>query len=200
MKTLFISLLLVAQAAYGDSWIQKAYHKSFHYEQTENYKAAIKSLLPVVRAYPKGYTANLRLGWLYYLLGRYANGIAHYDIAIKVAPSSLEAKVGKLLPLLAQERYSEVEQMAYQILNIDFYNYFGNLRLAIALRKQKKTDLAIEVVNKMLILYPTNISFLVELGLLHDQQGKVDKAVAVFRDVIILAPENVTAKNYLGKY
>jgi len=200
-RTVFIPLLLLGTSvlAADDSWIQQAYHKSFHYEQTENYKAAIKSLLPVVRAYPKGYTANLRLGWLYYLMGRYANSIAHYEVAIKTAPNAIEAKIGKLLPLLAQERYSEAEQTTYQILNTDFYNYLGNLRLSIALRKQNKTKLALEVVNKMLFLYPTDVNFLVELGLLYDQKGEKEKAAAVFRDVIVLAPENVTAKSYLGK-
>jgi len=200
-RTVFIPLLLLGTSvlAADDSWIQQAYHKSFHYEQTENYKAAIKSLLPVVRAYPKGYTANLRLGWLYYLMGRYANSIAHYEVAIKTAPNAIEAKIGKLLPLLAQERYSEAEQTTYQILNTDFYNYLGNLRLSIALRKQNKTKLALEVVNKMLFLYPTDVSFLVELGLLYDQKGEKEKAAGVFWDVIVLAPENVTAKSYLGK-
>ncbi|MEN8216485.1 MAG: hypothetical protein ABFS56_08930 [Pseudomonadota bacterium] len=81
--------------------------------------------------------------------------------------------------------------LAYQILNTDFYNYLGNLRLSIALRKQNKTDLALEVVNKMLFLYPTDVNFMVELGLLYE--GEKEKAAAVFRDVIVLAPENVTA-------
>jgi len=200
-RTVFIPLLLLGTSvlAADDSWIQQAYHKSFHYEQTENYKTAIKSLLPVVRAYPKGYTANLRLGWLYYLMARYANSIAHYEVAIKTAPNAIEAKIGKLLPLLAQERYSEAEQTTYQILNTDFYNYLGNLRLSIALRKQNKTDLALDVVNKMLFLYPTDVNYLVELGLLYDQKGEKEKAAGVFRDVIVLAPENVTAKSYLGK-
>ncbi|MEN8216481.1 MAG: tetratricopeptide repeat protein [Pseudomonadota bacterium] len=200
-RALFIPLLLLGTSvlAADDSWIQQSYHKSFHYEQTENYKTAIKSLLPVVRAYPKGYTVNLRLGWLYYLMGRYANSIAHYEVAIKTAPNAIEAKVGKLLPLLAQERYSKAEQTTYQILNTDFYNYLGNLRLSIALRKQNKTDLALEVVNKMLFLYPTDVNFMVELGQLYDQKGEKEKAAAVFQDVIVLAPENVTAKSYLGK-
>jgi tetratricopeptide (TPR) repeat protein len=201
-KALFVLLLILGTsvlAADGNSWIQQAYHKSFHYEQTQNYSAAINALLPVVRGYPKGYTVNLRLGWLYYLMKHYANSIAHYDVAIKTAPTAVEAKVARLLPLLAQERYSEVEQTAYQVLNIDFYNYYGNLRLAVALRKQNKTYLALEVVYKMQALYPADVTFLVESGLLLHKKGERDKAVAVFQGVIVLDPENVTAKSYLGK-
>lgn len=201
MKTIILILLLVfgtsVTADDKTNWIQTAYHKAIHYEQTGNYSNAIKSLLPVLRAYPKGYTVNLRLGWFYYLKGHYANSIAHYKVAIKTAPYAVEPKIGLLLPELAQERYSEAEKTAYKILNSDFYNYYGNLRLVIALRKQKKTDLALKVVNKMLFLYPTEVSFLVEMGLLYAQQGNKGKAKAVFWDVIVLDPENVTAKTYL---
>ena len=197
--TFLIPLLLLGNSvlAAEGSWIQEAYKKSFHYEQAENYNAAITSLLPVVRAYPKGYAANLRLGWLYYKIARYANSIAHYEAAIKTVPTAIGAKVGKLLPLLAQERYSEVEQTAYQVLNTDYYNYLSNLRLSIALRKQNKTDLALEIINKMLYLYPTDVSFLVELAQVYAQTGEEKKAIAVFQNVLILAPENVMAKNYL---
>ncbi len=191
-------LLLGTSVAANASWIQEAYKKSFHYEQAENYNAAITSLLPVIRAYPKGYAANLRLGWLYYKIARYANSIAHYEAAIKTVPTAIGAKVGKLLPLLAQERYSEVEQTAYQVIKIDYYNYRSNLRLSIALRKQSKTDLALEIINKMLYLYPTDVSFLVELAQVYAQTGEEKKAIAVFQNVLILAPENVTAQEYLG--
>ncbi len=197
---LFVFLLgnsVLAEAE--NSWIQEAYKKSFHYERAENYNAAITSLLPVVRAYPKGYAVNLRLGWLYYKIARYANSIAHYEAAIKTTPTAIGAKVGKLLPLLAQERYAEVEQTAYQVLNTDYYNYFTNLRLSIALRKQNKADLALEVINKMLYLYPTDVNFLVELAQVYAQTGEEKKAKAVFQDVLILAPENLIAQEYLEK-
>ena len=186
-------------AADENAWITEAYHRATHHEQTGNYSNAIKALLPVLRAYPSGYTVNLRMAWLYYLLGHYANSIAHYDVAIKMAPNAVEPKTGLLLPQLAQERYSEAEQTAYKILKTDFYNYYGNLRLIVALRNQNKTDLAIKVVNKMLILYPTDVTFLAELGLLYLQQGEQEQAMAVFKNLIILDKDNVTANTYLGK-
>ncbi|HEC85572.1 MAG: hypothetical protein DRR19_17405 [Candidatus Parabeggiatoa sp. nov. 1] len=202
MRRLFALLLLLlgtSVLADENAWIQEAYHKAAIHEQIENYSNAIKSILPVLRAYPSGYTVNLRLGWFYYLMGHYANSIAHYNVAIKMAPSAIEPKIGLLLPQLAQERYSEVEQTAYKILKSDFYSYYGNLRLSVALRKLKKTELALKVVNKMLILYPTDVTFLVEMGLLYQQSGEKEKAKAVFKNVIILDAENVTAKTYLDK-
>ena len=112
-----------------DDWIRLAYHDSIAAERVENYGKAIDAMLPVLRAYPEVYTPNLRLGWLYYLDGRYRNSITHYEQAIKAYSASLEARNGLMLPLLAQQKYAEVEQQAYQVLNVDYYNYFANLRL-----------------------------------------------------------------------
>lgn len=51
----------------------------------------------------------------------------------------------------------------------------------------------------MQALYPADVTFIVESGLLLHQKGEKEKAVAVFLGVIVLDPENVTAKSYLGK-
>lgn len=177
--------------------IQDAYYKSYNYEKMENYVDAIKALLPVYKAYPEGYTANLRLGWLYYLNKNYANSLEQYENAIKISPYSIEAKLGHLLPLLAQDRYSQVEKEAFQILNIDYYNYYANLRLVFALRMQKKYDNAESIVLKMLAIYPIDVSFLTEYALLKHFQEDIPAAVRVFNDILILDPENVTAKEYL---
>lgn len=179
--------------------IKETYHKSFNYEQQKDFKDAIRAIMPVYEAYPNGYTVNLRLGWLYYLLKKYGNSEAHYKKAIKSVPSSAEAKLGLSLPYLAQKRWKEVENLMYEILKTDFYNFYGNLRLAIALRNQGKGDLAEKVSRKMLALYPANVSFLTELGLDLIAQGKNKKAYSIFADVIVLDPENQIAKYYLGK-
>jgi len=110
MKKLSIVLLFVfisSLFAITPEEIQEAYHKSFNYEQIEDYENAIRALSPVLDEYPNGYTVNLRLGWLYYLLGRYANSIEHYQKAVQIVPTSLEAKNGLMLPMLAQNKYSD---------------------------------------------------------------------------------------------
>ncbi len=194
-----ILLLNAWVVALTDAEIWEAYYKSYNYEKMENYQDAIKALLPVYTAYPDGYTVNIRLGWLYYLNKKYANSLEHYDNAIKSAPYSLEAKLGRLLPLLAQEKYDQVETEAFMILNVDYYNYYGNLRLIIALRMQGKYDVAEKIALKMLTVYPIDILFLTEYGLIKSAQGDTDTAVRVFNDILILDPENVTAKAFLQK-
>ena len=200
-KKIVLLFLFIFYTAFGLSYdeIKDAYYRSYQYEKTGNYDDAIKSLMPVYKSYPEGYTINLRLGWLYYLDKKYANSIFHYEKAMKVAPYSIEAKLGYTLPLLAQGKYADVEKVCYQILNTDFYNYYGNLRLSFVLRMQKKYDIAEKVINKMLVIYPTDVNFLLELGLLRFFTGKKDDAKKILRDLLILDPENVTAKEYLEK-
>ena len=198
MKKMLLLLLVSANLlALTDAEIRDAYYKSYNYEKIQNYSDAINALMPVYNEFPNTYTVNLRLGWLYYLSTNYANAISHYDRSIKISPYSLEAKLGRLLPLLAQHRYGEVEKEAFQILNVDYYNYYGNLRLAYALRMQQKFDVAVKITQKMLAIYPIDVQFLTEFALGKIGLGETDEAMAVFSNILILDPENVTAKSYL---
>ena len=198
MKKMLLLLLVSANLlALTDAEIRDAYYKSYNYEKIQNYSDAINALMPVYNEFPNTYTVNLRLGWLYYLSTNYANAISHYDRSIKISPYSLEAKLGRLLPLLAQHRYGEVEKEAFQILNVDYYNYYGNLRLAYALRMQQKFDVAVKITQKMLAIYPIDVQFLTEFALGKIGLGETDEAMAVFSNILVLDPENVTAKSYL---
>jgi tetratricopeptide (TPR) repeat protein len=188
-----IAALLACDVYADDDWIRLAYHDSIAAEQVENYGKAIDAMLPVLRAYPEAYTPNLRLGWLYYLDGRYRNSFTHYEQAIKAYSASLEARNGLMLPLMAQQKYAEVEQQAYQVLNVDYYNYFANLRLATALLGQKKYKLVTEVALKMTGINPTSIEFLQLLAQGYAGLGELDKASATFADVAILDPGNQAA-------
>ncbi|WP_457568980.1 tetratricopeptide repeat protein [Desulfurobacterium sp.] len=202
MKKIAATLAIIGMfsTAYALSYndIKLAYHKSFTYEKAKDYRDAIKALMPVYEAYPKGYTVNLRLGWLYYLMGKYKNSEVHYRKAMEAIPSSVEAKLGLALPLMAEKRWSDVESLMYKVLKTDYYNFYGNLRLAIALRNEGKGKLAEQISRKMLALYPSNVAFLTELGLDLMAQGKKKEAYSIFNDVLILDPENTVAKYYLG--
>ena len=77
MRHLILLLSLPIELALSLSYerIKKDYYKSFVYEKLGDYKNPIRVLMEVYKAYPNGYTVNLRLGWLYYLLGNYENSI-----------------------------------------------------------------------------------------------------------------------------
>ncbi len=179
--------------------IAGAYQRSFENERAENYENAIRALAPVHEAYPNGYTVNLRMGWLFYLNGNYSNAVAHYEVAVGAAPFALEPKLGQLLPLLAQGRWAEAEAMAYQVVSVDHYNYYGNLRLGVALRMQGKLEASYQITWKMVSAYPTDVLYLVELAQVNDARGKVEEARRLFEEILILDPENQVARRYLER-
>jgi tetratricopeptide (TPR) repeat protein len=100
---------------------------------------------------------------------------------------------------MAQERYDEAEVAAKQVLRIDPSNYLANLRLAFAYRLLKKLDAAEDLLNRMLILYPTDISLLTEYALIKVARKQNPDAKRVFNDILTLDPENVVAKAQLSK-
>jgi len=181
----------------NEDQIRAAYVKSYRYEKAQNYDDAITAITPIFAADPQGYIVNLRLGWLCYLSGNGANSKTHYQAAITTAPDSLEAKLGYLLPLLAEKHYDEAEMIAKQVICVDASNYYANLRLAFALRMQKKTDAAEEAVKHLLLLYPTDVKGLTELGLVKFAQHQADTAQRIFADVLTLDPQNAVAKKQL---
>lgn len=196
---LFLLLLLlwaVPLQALDYQKIKQAYYTSYQFERRGEYAKAREALLPVYEKFPQGYTVNLRLGWLFYLEGRYRNAIRHYKTAQAAAPGAVEPLLGLSLPYMAQKNWKKVEELMYRVLKIDFYNYYGNLRLARALREQKKYRQAEAVCRKMLALYPTDVPFLTELALNLYFSGRRKQAQALFGDILILDPENAVALKY----
>jgi tetratricopeptide (TPR) repeat protein len=199
-----LAVLLCAGLLPGDARAQEldipgAYHRSFEMERAERYQDAIRALAPVYEAYPNGYTVNLRMGWLFYLNGNFNNAVAHYEVAGTALPFALEPKLGRLLPLLAQGRWAEAELVGYQVVSVDHFNYYGNLRLLIALREQKKLEPAYQIALKMVGVYPTDMYYLVELALVNDARGDTAEARRLFGEILILYPENETALRYMGR-
>lgn len=196
-----IAGLFMASLAYAltAGEIQEAYYKSYNYEKLQDYENAISALTKVINEYPQGYTIQIRLGWLYYLKGNFANAIYHYQQAIKINPSALDAKLGYTYPLLAQNKYEDVESLLYAILSLDHYNYYANLKLAYVLRMQKKYDLAQKIVSDMMTLYPIDVALLTELALIMDAKNEKQTSLSLFWDITILDPENPTANMYLQK-
>ncbi len=176
--------------------ISRSFQEASRYEKVQNYHDAIRTLLPVVQAAPELYAGHLRLGWLYYLQGKYSNSVAHYKMATQTSDGAIEPVIGVLLPLLGQGKYAAAEQHAYRILSIDYYNYYANLRLSVALRRQGKLDLAMKIVLRMLKLYPADVAFLAQKGLILQDKGALGAADEAFSKVLALDSQNEIAKRF----
>lgn len=187
---LIISLISLVVAKKGAIDTKDIYLKSYNYEYMGKYEEAIKVLAPLIKQYPKGYTLNLRLGYLFLLDKKYNNASEYYKKASIIVPSSIEPRLALTRLKLILENYKDAQSLAYNILKIDYYNYYGNLYAINALIGQKKYDTALLIVNKMLSLYPTSIVFLEKLAVIYKATNNkyLDE---VYKSIKILDPNNV---------
>ncbi|MDA3838320.1 MAG: tetratricopeptide repeat protein [Candidatus Delongbacteria bacterium] len=202
MKYKLVTLLILTVSLFAElsfNEIKSAYNSSYTYETATKYKIAISSLKKVIEAYPKGYTVNYRLGWLYYLAGNYANSVNHLNTALLTYPYSVEVLNTLNLVNVARLDWDKVESQSINIFKIDYYNYYANYWYSVALMRQKKYDQAIKVTDKMLAVFPTNVVFLNILAESNYLNGNTADALNVFESVVILDKDNETAKYYLGK-
>lgn len=196
LALVFNAGILSAKELTGEQ-ISQAYYKSYNYEKSGNYEDAIKALQLVYKEYSKAYGVNNRLGYLYRLNAQFKNAETHYKQASAALPDALTPKLGLMYVYLQAGKYDEVSKIGYQVLSVDYYNYYGNLRLAYVLRQTDQLELAEKVLVKMLIRYPSDVLFLDEFGLLKYKQQDYVRAAAVMQEVLILDPENVDARSVL---
>jgi len=197
-KLLFLLLITISVAFATDDFknIKEQYFKSYDYEQMGRYSEAIKVLAPLYNKYPKGYTLNLRFGWLFYLNKNYNDAIKYYKKASLINGYALDPKLGLIRIYLDTYSYSKAETMSYEVLKMDFYNYYANLYVIQTLIAQKKYDTATKITDKMLALYPTDILFLEQLAKIYEKQ-KNPYLKKLYEDILILDPNNVYVRNKL---
>ncbi|NPA55429.1 MAG: tetratricopeptide repeat protein [Epsilonproteobacteria bacterium] len=193
MKKLIILLL----AVFAFASVKECYLRSYNYEKIGDYKDAIKVLIPLYKKYPNGYTLNLRLGYLFFLDGKYANAIKFYKQASLILPYSFEPKLGMMRVYLKIGEFKKVVDIGYSLIKVNYYDYYANLYTLQALKALKKYKDAIAIAKKMLAIYPTNVVYLVNLARIYEITNPTI-AKKIYKDsVLILDPNNVSAKMFL---
>jgi len=196
MKKIIILFMVIF--SFSDE-IQKSYLESYNYEKIGDYKDAIKVLIPLYKKYPKGYTLNLRLGYLFYMNKKYDNAIKYYKQASLSLPYSFEPKLGMMRVYLTTGEYDKVIQIGYSLMKINYYDYYSNLYTLQALKAKKDYKDALSIANKMLTIYPTDITYLVNLAKIYEITNP-DYAKKIYKDsILILDPNNISAKLFLSK-
>lgn len=185
-------LVVAARRASADA-VTSAVAESITLERQAKYDDAVLTLTNVRKP---AYLIYLRLGWLHYLRTDYEKSKQFYQQAMRMQSKALEPRLGYMLPLLAQFRYAEVESAAKAILTMDANHYTASLRMAYALRMQGKFNAARDLNARMLEMYPTDLSFLLE-QLLSNVGAKSSDVGLLCEMILALDPDNATAKYYL---
>ncbi len=193
---LTMSLFFNLNASSEFDEIKSQYFKSYDYELLGKYKEAIKVLTPLYNKYPKGYTLNLRFGWLFYLNKNYADSIKYYKKASLINSYAFDPKLGLIRVYLDTHSYKDAQIVASELLKIDYYNYYANIYMIQSLNAQKKYDISIKIINKMLSVYPTDISYLELLAVVYKQIKSI-YLEKLYEDILILDPNNVFVRSNL---
>lgn len=185
----FISWPATRALADVDPW-----QESYRLESLFQYDAALNALNG---ASSDSELLLLRRGWLNYLKGAHSKSIDYYQKAISKNGKSLDARLGVILPLLAQQRWREAASNASKVLEVAPWNYHAHIRLMAtqeALKQWSELEKHARLVNER---YPTDVDTLVFLARAYRQLGNNNAATEAYRKVLELVPSNFEAGQFV---
>jgi len=188
------SLTLLAVSQPKSNSVKQRYFKSYDYEQMGKYDEAIRVLTPLYKKHADGYILNLRFGWLFFREKKYKNSLMYYQKASIISPYAINPRLGIIHVYLLTEAYKKAESAAQELIKIDYYNYYANLYMIKALIAEKKYDTALQMVQKMLAVYPASVPFLEQLARIYKATGNTDLP-KVYKNILILDPNNVMVRS-----
>lgn len=173
--------------------IPKIYQQSYEEEAKGNYQEAIFVLMQAGEAGDNTYLYHLRLGWLQYLASKYPDSANSYRKAVISSKDSIEAKLGLMLPLMAQGKWSDAEKVGREILSMDKLSYLATSRLAYIYYNLRQYKDAEVYYRKVLSHYPGDIEMQVGLAWSLLKQDKKESAAKVFDEILRYVPNHVSA-------
>ena len=191
-----ILLMLCVSTGYAND---DAWGRSFTLEANGQYEAAARSLEPILQREPNSEFAHLRSGWLYYLAGKYSTSIKYYQTASKLNKQSLDARLGLMLPLMAQERWREAAQLAESVIAESPLNYYAHLRLMVCEEGLKNWSQLRDHAQMISRYYPSDPGFQVYIARAYLNLNEPDKARGAYQRVLERYPGHIEASLYLSK-
>lgn len=167
--------------------------ESYRLENVYQYDAALNALNSISS---DNELALLRRGWLYYLKGSNSKSIDYYNKAIKKNSKSLDARLGIILPLIAQQRWREAASNAKKVLEVAPWNYHAHVRLMAAEEALKQWSELEKHARSVHERYPSDADALVFLSRAYRKQGNDKAAAQTYKKVLELVPDHFESKQY----
>lgn len=198
-KALLVASLLIschfAQAQNNESL--SYWRDSYALESSGKYVQAAAALEPLLREAPNHELALMRRAWLNYLQGRMTESMRDYNQVLFINSSSLEARLGMTLPLMAQKRWSEAASEARKVIAVSAWDYTAHLRLLICEEGDKRWDEMARHAAQLVARYPSDTNFLVYLARAEAWRGNTRAAKIAYGLVQERMPNHGEAANYL---
>ena len=181
----FASVMFSLNGNAQDSKVmQEAFAKSFMAEDKGDYKNALQAIQSIYS--DKSYLVNLRIGWLSYLNKDYVNSVVYYKKAIALMPTATEPLWGLCNPLVAQEKWVELENNYKLIIRFDPKNSLVNYRLGMIYFYRKNYVEAIKYFDVTLTLFPLDYDAINMSAWTNYYLGKKEEAKVLFNRVLLM--------------
>jgi len=170
--------------------MSEAFQKSYAFEAQAKYDASADALKKLPG---DNYEVQLRLGWLYYLAGKWDLAQSHYKKASQFRPASLEPLLGLVNVNVAREEWNLVEQAYLSILKIDPKNVNANYQLGLIYYVRKNYTKALTYFSIYLNMYPFTYEAVQMSAWTHYFLGKNTEAKVLFQKCLLLRPNDPSA-------
>ena len=194
--TLIFVIALICGAVRAQDNAETAFSKSYSFEYDTQYAKAIEALVALKQ---DSYEINLRLGWLQYLSKDYVKSDMYYKKALEAEPSSIEARFGQILPLVALGNMTNVLNIYMDILKLDPNNSIANYRVGYIYYSKKDYVNAMAFVSKVIKTYPFDFDSNMLAGKIQLDQGKKPEAKKYFTKALEYNPQSEDAKSAIKK-
>jgi len=195
---LLVTLLCQASATFAQTANSNLWRNSYSLEASGRYGEAAQAIEPLLREAPTHELALMRRAWLNYLQGRHTEALRDYNQALFANSSSIEARLGLTLPLLAQKRWSEAASEARKVIAVSAWNYTAHLRLLVAEEGEQRWDAMAQHAAQLVARYPSDATVHVYLARAEAWRGNVTAARTAYAKVLERAPTNTEASQYLN--
>ncbi|MFT3912401.1 MAG: tetratricopeptide repeat protein [Ferruginibacter sp.] len=199
-KTMAIAVIMLSALfanAQNQSELEKAFSDSYTQEYNKKYTEAIATLSKLYST--DSYELNLRLGWLYYENKNYTQSQNFYQVAVKLKPYAIEAKLGLVKPLAALESWDKVLQQYEDIIKIDPQEYTANYWAGVIQYNRKKYEAASKLFEKIVNLYPFDYDANHMLAWAYLNLGKNNDAKILFGKALLMRPQDPSCLEGLSK-
>jgi tetratricopeptide (TPR) repeat protein len=193
---LFLTIAFNVSLIHAQDVLQTAFEQSYAQERVGNYAGAAQTMTAVYN--PKSYECNLRLAYLKYMSGSYAESIGLYQKAIALMPYAIEPRLGYVYPAAALGKWDEVVTQYTAILKIEPKNSTVNYKLGVIYYNRKKYTQAYTLFEKVVNLYPFDYDGLLMFAWTNYRIGKLPQAKLLFKKVLLLSPDDKSATEGLS--
>lgn len=190
---MFLFTLSIQTTANPQRWSE-----SYTLEKNSDYTGAMDAIRPFIEKPSTAEFTFIRLAWLAYLNAEYNQSTIYYKKALSLNNQSIEALIGLLAPLAAQNRWKETSVLIEKIFQTSPWNYQAHLFLLRLESREAKWDVIQKHTKLLIKKYPSSADPWIFLGRAYRYTFKVPAALEAYQQVLMRYPTNLEANAYIN--